>query len=394
MMLDRIGVIAWKEIIDNLRDRRSVSNALFSVLLNPLLYIFLFGFMNQSFNERAEQALPLPVVGQVYAPNLVAFLQQSNIEVLQAPADVETAVRAGEVDVVLVIPQEYPQQFEQGLPAPVQLLTDESNQGAGQSAQRVRGVLEQYSRQVSALRLLARGVSPAILTAVPVQEVDVSPDTRGGAGFILNILPTVMLTAAFFGGFYLAVDMTAGERERDSLEPLLMNPLSRATFVIGKYVAGLSFTILATALATTVFPLLLQLPQVQEFTGIQVSLPATAIITALLLILPVVFMAVAVEMLIASYARSVKEAQNYVQLIALAGFLPSVFLSVLPIKAQAWMNFIPTVAQQFMINRVTRGEAVNVDEVVIATAVTLTIAVVALVAAIRLYNQERIVLGN
>lgn len=393
-MLERIGVIAWKEIVDNLRDRRSVSNALFSVLLNPLLYIFLFGFMNQSFNERAEQALPLPVIGQAYAPNLVAFLQQNNIEVLEAPTDAETAVRAGEVDVVLVIPEEYPTQFAQGQPALVQLLADESNQGGQQSTQRVRAILEQYSRQVSALRLLARGVSPAILTAVPVQEVDVSPDTRGGAGFILNILPTVMLTAAFFGGFYLAVDMTAGERERDSLEPLLMNPLSRATFVIGKYVAGLSFTILATALATTVFPLMLRLPQVQEFTGIQVSLSATTIITALLIIIPVAFMAVAVEMLIASYARSFKEAQNYVQLIALAGFLPSVFLSVLPIKAQAWMNFIPTVAQQFMINRVTRGEAVNPGEVVIATAVTLTIAVVALVAAVRLYNQERIVLGN
>jgi sodium transport system permease protein len=188
--------------------------------------------------------------------------------------------------------------------------------------------------------------------------------------------------------------MTAGERERESLEPLLMNPLPRIVVVMGKYVAGLSFTFLATALATTIFPLLLRIPQIQEFTGIRVNISPGMLITALLIILPVVFMAVAIEMLIASYARSIKEAQNYVQLIALAGFMPSIFLSVLPVKANAVTNLIPTVAQQFLINKITRGEALSLPDVAVSTTITLIIAVVALMAAVRLYNQERIVLGK
>lgn len=393
-MLDRIGIIAWKETVDNLRDRRSVSNALMAVLLNPLLYIFLFGFLNRSFAERAEQALPLPIVGADNAPNLIAFLEQNNVDVQPAPTDPEAAVRAGEVEVVLVIPAEYGENFENGRSAPVQLLVDESNQGAQQSSERAEQLLQRYSTQITALRLLARGISPEIITAVTVQQIDVSPDTRGGAGFILNLLPTIMMTAAFFGGFYLIVDMTAGERERESLEPLLINPVPRNILVLGKFAAGLFFTVVATILATATFPFLLQIPQIQEFTGLQISLSVPTFLIALLLIFPVVIMAVAIEMFIASYAKSVKDAQNYVQVVALIGFLPSIFLSVLPIKAQFWMNFIPTVAQVFLISKASRGEILDPLDVAVSTAVTLGLGIVALVAAIWMYNQERIVLGK
>lgn len=393
-MLDRIGIITWKETIDNLRDRRSVSNALMAVLLNPLLYIFLFGFLNRSFTERAEQALPLPIVGAANAPNLVAFLEQNNVDVQTPPDDPEAAVRAGDIEVILVIPDEFGESFENGRSAPVQLLVDESNQGAQQSAERAERLLRQYSTQITALRLLARGISPEVMTAVPIQHIDVSPDTQGGAGFILNLLPTIMMTAAFFGGFYLIVDMTAGERERESLEPLLINPVPRHILVLGKYVAGLFFTIIATILATAVFPILLQIPQIQDFTGLQITLTLPTILLALLLILPVVIMAVAIEMFIASYAKSVKDAQNYVQVVALIGFLPSIFLSVLPIKSQFWMNFIPTVSQVFLISKVSRGEAIDPVDVAVSTAVALVIGGASLGAAIWFYNQERIVLGK
>ena len=119
---------------------------------------------------------------------------------------------------------------------------------------------------------------------------------------------------------------------------------------------------------------------------------AAAMVTAVLVIIPVVFMAVALQMLIASYTRNVKEAQTYTQLLSLAGFMPALFLAILPIKAQPWMNLVPTITQTFMINKVMRGEALPVGDVVVATAVTLLVGLVALAVAIRLYNRERIVL--
>jgi len=393
-MLRRIWVIIRKEFVDNLRDRRSVGNALFSVLVNPLLYIVLFGFLNRAFSEQAERPLDLYVSGAANAPNLIQFLDQNNVNILEAPADAEAAVLRGDLDVVLVIPDDFGQRFSDGLPATVQLLVDESNQGSSVPSSRARALVNQYSSQIGNLRLIARGISPAMLSAVPLEVIDVAPQSEGGAGFVLNLLPVVMMTAAFYGGFFLAVDTTAGERERKSLEPLLLNPVPRWEFLFGKFLAVFAFTLLAVFLATAFFLVLLGLPQVQAFTNIRLSVGWDVILTAVALMIPVTFMAVALEMAIGSYARSVKEASTYAQLVAFAGFLPSLFLSVLPIRPQPWMYYLPTVGQLYFINDAARGLPLSWAQVALCSLITLGIGMVALFMAMRIYNQERILLGS
>ena len=394
-MLRRLWVIVQKEIVDNLRDRRSVGNALFAVLINPLLYVVLFGFLNRAFTEQAGRPLALHVLGAANAPNLVQFLDQNNVDIREAPDDAEAAVRRGELGLVLLIPDDFGQKFRDGEPAQVQLLIDESSQSSNLAVGRAQGLIGQYSAQIGNLRLLARGVSPAVAVAVPVEMVNVAPqEAEGGSSVVLNLLPVVMMTAAFYGGFYLAVDTTAGERERKSLEPLLLNPVPRWEFLMGKFLAVFAFTLLATFLATALFLVLLGVPQVQEFTAIRVSVGWNVILTAMALMIPVVFMAVALEMAIGSYARSVKEASTYAQLVAFAGFLPSLFLSVLPIRPQSWMYLIPTVGQLYFINDTARGLPLNWMQVILCSAITLGIGIAALIVAMRFYNQERILLGT
>ena len=387
-----IWTITQKETRDNFRDRRSIFNALLSVLLNPLLYIVLFGFLNRAFSDQATQTLRLPVVGAEHAPNLVAFLDQQNVDILPAPDDPEAALLAGDVDVVVIIDEAFAEAFTAGQPAPIRVMRDESNDGARVIVNRTESLLRQYSQRTASLRLLARGISPALVQPIVVEDVDISPQASGVDGTVLNLLPVIMFTAAFLGGFYMVVDMTAGEKERESLEPLLLNPVPRWTFVMGKYLTALAFTILGTALATSVFLVLLGTPVVQEFTNIQISVSAGAVATAVLIVSPVIFMAVALQMLISSYTRNVKEAQTYTQLLSLAGFMPALFLSILPIKAQFWMNFIPTIGQVFLVNKVMRGEALPTEDVLISMAVTFLVGIVALVASMHLYNREKIVL--
>lgn len=388
-----LWTIIHKEATDNLRDRRSVFNALLSVLMNPILFIVLFGFLNRSFSEQAAQTLELPIVGPERAPNLVAFLDQQNVEVLPPPEDTQAALLAGDVNVVLIIPESFPEAFEEGQPATVEVMRDESNDGARVFVQRTERLLQQYAQRTAALRLLARGVSPTVLQPVTISSVDVSPEARGEAGTVLDLLPVIMFTAAFLGGFYMVVDMTAGEKERESLEPLLLNPVPRWTFVLGKYLTALTFTALATTLATSLFLVLLRTPVVQEFTAIRVAVETRAIITAVLVVAPIVFMAVSLQMFIASYTRNVKEAQTYTQILSLAGFMPALFLSILPIRDQAWMYAVPTIGQVFLVNNVLRGEALPPAELALSVGVTLVIALVALAGAIWLYDREEIVLG-
>jgi sodium transport system permease protein len=139
---------------------------------------------------------------------------------------------------------------------------------------------------------------------------------------------------------------------------------------------------------------LLGIPLVQEFTGFYINLGFDVIITAVLLMIPVAFMAVALEVLVASYSETVKEAQTYTQIVALVGFLPSVFLSVLPIKEQPWMTYIPTVSQLYLINEVSQGDALDPVQVVLASSITIMVGLLALIAAQRLFSTERIILGK
>jgi len=304
-------------------------------------------------------------------------------------------VRQGDLAVVLVIPEDFDEQFSRGEPAQVQLLIDETSQSGSVPTSRAQSLIGQYSTQIGNLRLLARGISPAITAAVPVERVNVAPRETGGVGgVILNLLPVVMMTAAFYGGFYLAVDTTAGERERKSLEPLLLNPVPRWEFLLGKFLAVLAFTLLATFLATAFFLLILSIPWVQEFTGITLNIGWNVILVAVTLMIPVAFMAVALQMLVASYSRSVKEATTYASLIAIAGFMPSIFLSVLPIRPQSWMYLIPTVGQLYFINDTARGLPLDWVMVFLCSVITLGIGVAALVVAMRFYNKERILLGG
>ena len=230
---------------------------------------------------------------------------------------------------------------------------------------------------------------------MPVEWVSTTAGTADGVdSVVLNLLPVVMMTAVFYGGFYLAVDATAGERERKSLEPLLLNPVPRGEFVMGKFLAVFAFTLMATFLATALFLVLLGIPQVQQFTNIRLDVGWDVILAAVGLIIPVAFMAVALEMLVASYARSVKEAQTYTQLIAFAGFLPSLFLSVLPIRPQEWMYLIPTIGQLYFITDMSRGLPLDTMQVALCSLITAAIGAVALLATMRLYNREQIILGK
>src|SRR5262245_55044145 len=119
-MIERIGIIFRKEMVDHLRDRRTIATSLFYPLLGPLMIVLLFSVIGRTISDRTEKPLELPVAGTEYAPALVEFLRQRNVVVQPAPSMPEAAVSAGDTDVVLVIPPGYGDSFRGGIPATVQ----------------------------------------------------------------------------------------------------------------------------------------------------------------------------------------------------------------------------------------------------------------------------------
>ncbi|HWQ84978.1 MAG TPA: ABC transporter permease [Anaerolineales bacterium] len=389
----RVWIVFYKEIVDNLRDRRSVLSALLSTLIGPAILLLLIVILGKSvFNEDSSEPLEISLAGGEHAPGLVAFLEQNGAILKPAPADPAAAVRNGDLEVVMIIPTGYGEDFTSGKPATVELVQDSSRQSAMSNVQRARSLLSAYSQQTGAQRLLARGISPTITNALSLEVVDVSTPESQSLIF-LNMMPYFIVMVVFTGGMYVIIDATAGERERGSLEPLLINPIGRREIVIGKLLASLPFAALAVAFTLIAFGLGFNVFPIEDYLGFQLALDVSALFGIFLISLPMVLLASAVQTVIVTFTRSFKEAQTYVGFLPLIPALPGLALAFLPVKPELWMMLIPTFGQQILINQLMRGEVINSLFVVLSTAATLLLALALVWVAIRLYSRERILFG-
>lgn len=388
-----VTVVFLKELVDNLRDRRSLLSTLGYALLGPGIILLLIVVMGNIFSEEMEKPLELPVSGRENAPALVQYLEQRNVVLEEAPADPREAVRNGDVDVVLIIPDDYGEDFGAGQTATVQIVTDSSRTSAMPNVRRAHNLVEQYARQIGALRLLARGVSPSVVNAVSVEAVDVSTP-QSQALIFLNMLPYFLVMAVFLGGATVIIDMTAGERERNSLEPLLINPIERWKLVLGKLLASLPFSIATLAVSLVAFAAVFNVFPVERFMGMRLSVDVLALFNIFLICLPMVLLAGALQMIIATFTRTHKEAQSYVNWLPLIPALPGMALAFLPVKPTVWAMLIPTFGQQMLINQLMRGEVVDAVHVLVSTVSTLLVSVALVLVAIRMYGREDILFGK
>jgi sodium transport system permease protein len=368
-------------------------NLALSALLGPLMLAGLLTVIGSVSSASAERPLDLPVAGAAAAPDLIAFLAQGNAIVKPAPADPEAAVQAGDAEVVLVVGPDYAEMRESGLPAPVRLIFDSSRQSAQISVQRASDLLERYGRLVATLRLQARGVSPSTIAPLAVERVDTATD-ESRAAQLLNVLPYFIIFAIFVGGMGLTIDITAGERERGSLEPLLINPIGRAALVLGKLAASLLPTALSVLVALAGFAAVINLAPLGASLGIRLSLGFGALGGIFLIALPIMVLAVALQLIIAARSRSVKEAQSYLNFLPLIPALPGLFLAFVPIKPALWMMLIPTFGQQLLINQLMRGEPVHPLFAAVSASVTLAVGALLTLAAIRLFGREEALFGR
>jgi sodium transport system permease protein len=390
----RIWIILKKEALDNLRDRRTIWSSIFGTMFTPVLLLALIIIVGRSINvDPQDKPLQLPVIGTDYAPDLISFLKQNNVEITSAPSDPETAVREGKQDVILVILPEYPDAFRAGKPAPIRLIEDSSRTSAVASIQRVTNLIGIYRGKLSALRLQARGVDPTILASVSIGVRDVATP-QSQALIFLNMMPFLLTLNVFSGGMGVIIDATAGERERGSLEPLLLNPARRREFVLGKLFAALPFALSSLGLVIVFLWLGFRFVPLEDFIGFPMTLDGGSLINIFLLLLPEIFLASAMQMLVATFTRSFKEAQTYLSIMPLIIGMPGMFLSFMPVQSDMIKMLIPTYGQSLLINQILRGETILPAYWIAATLSTIVVAALLTLAAIRLYEGERAVFGK
>jgi sodium transport system permease protein len=388
-----LGIVYKKEIRENLRDRRSLFNSvLLGPVLFPILFIGLAYFAGSKQQERAEEVLEVPVAGAQYAPNLVSFLEQQGVVIQAAPPDPEAAVLAQDVQVIIRIPEQFKQQWTSGKPAVVEVIADPSRRESEIPMQRVKGLLYAYGAQIGQLRLQLRGVSPTISSAIMVKDLDLStPQSRGM--LVMIMLPYVLMITAFTGGMHLAIDSTAGEKERKSLEPLLINPVPRWQIMLGKMMATATYAFASLVLTLLAFRFAFPLLPTGAL-GVDLNLSAHAVGGILLAISPVVVLAAAMLTTLAALAKSLREAQSYMGLVFMIPMIPSLIFMVNPMKAETWMMAIPMFSQNLLIGEFVRGESVSLLWLSMSMGGTLLIGIAFAAVAATLFNRPRIVFSS
>ncbi len=394
----RVGLFAAmyqimrKEWIDFARDRRTL---LLTLLVAPLIYPILLLGIGKLSEMRAEtqleSTLELPVQGMDRAPNLVKFLASYGIEAKPAPDDIEARIRAQDEDLALAIDADFAEDWHAGRPAKIDIITDTTRRNADVAVLRVTKVLEGYGNSIGAMRLLIRGINPAIATPVHVGTRDVATPEAKNSSFMAILLPLILTIFAFIGGSHLAMDTTAGERERQSLEPLLATPVSRAALVGGKMLAAVILGLLSMLLILLSFKLTATFASGM---GKQMDVSFMAMAKLLLTLSPLVLIGTALITFLAAGAKSMKEAQSHIMWLMMLPMIPAYGLMAYPLKDTAlWQYAVPFLSQNQLILKITRSEAASFEQWAVYLGTSLLLVVVLWAAAVWRYRQEKLAIS-
>ncbi|MGH8180660.1 MAG: ABC transporter permease [Steroidobacteraceae bacterium] len=379
-----------KEIRENLRDRRTLISALiFGPLFGPVLFASALSLSFRGAGTQSDRPLHLTVSHAQRAPDLLAYLRQYGVRITTVAQDEAAArreVTAHSGEQVLLVPDDFGSRLAAGQPSPLLLLADESNTASARSVERIAGIINQYGATIARLRLVARGLDPLLSVPIVLHPIDISTPA-GRSALALGTLSYLVLLTMLMGGMYLAIDATAGERERGSLEPLLTVPVRREHLIYGKILAACAYMTLSLALTVTAFAIVLRFVGLERF-GMSADFGPRVAVSIVLACLPFVPLGAALMTLVAAFTRSYREAQTYVGLVLLVPTLPLVFAAVLGLQPRAGLMAIPSLGQHFIILSLIRMQPLPAAYVALSVCSTLVLGALLVFAAGRLYRRE------
>ncbi len=386
-----ILVVCRKEVVENARDRRTLLSTLFfGPLFAPALFAVLINVMLSQALSDMDETVELPIIGAGHAPNLVEFLTRHGLEAADGgPTTIEdarAAVARGQYDVALAVDPGYALAFRNSDDARVTLIVDRSETRATATSQRVRFVLDAYANQIGMLRLQARGLNPTVLRAVTIDELDVS-SAAARSVLLLGMLTYFLLLATLAGGFYLAIDATAGERERGSLEPLLTVPVGRSSLLLGKMAATICYMLLSLALTLIGFRVALAFVPLEGL-GMRANFDAAVAVKTFLLLAPFTPLGAALMTLVASFTRSYKEAQTYLTLVLLIPTLPLLLASLLNVEPDMSLMWIPSLSQHLLVTALLKAEPLSWSYAAVSATASIVLGAALAMLAIRFYDRE------
>ena len=376
-----------KEMVDHLRDKRSILVAMIYPLMGPLLLGMMFFFVGGSMRVSDVGPLAVPVLHPESAPELIRFIEKEGAKIQPVRGNARTLVTGGWLPFAMILPDSASASAGQR-PLPIRLLTNPSRFDSIVATGRIIELLNDYQRETMSGRLKAAGVSADLMEVLKIDQENIGR-AAGPAVIFLTMIPPFLIFTLFTGGVHVLLDSTSGERERGSFESLMMNPVTRVQVLSGKLGAAMVFTLMALASQVVGFWAMLHIVP-QESLGLVAPPGALRLLLVVSVCLPIVVLAVAMQLLISAITRSMKEAQTYLGLLPLVPGLAGMVLALAPVNARPLLAAIPTFGQTLLMGQLVRSEAVSAIFLGITAVATLGTTAFLLWLGFRLYEREEI----
>ncbi|QYK09239.1 ABC transporter permease [Shewanella mangrovisoli] len=378
--MNKIIAMVRKELIDAARDKRSVMAGLYYAIGTPLIMCGLFMVLIGQLTSPDD--LKISITNPDKAPDLVRFLSNKGITQGEAGAKDLKAIE-------LIISPDYAKQMNQGKGAEITIVADNSEEKLQNSIRRLEKQLQAYSAEMGSLRLIARGIDPRVVQPLKVNVHDqATTDSKGG--MILGIAIFTMIYSVFISGMNLAIDTSAGERERNSLALLLSHPLTTRQLVLSKIIAVGLFALLGLVLILLVSKVAYTFVPWQEL-GFSVSITNEFMVLMLLVGIPVALMAACLQLFVSFMAKTFKEAQSYLTMVL---FVPLALSMAASYNiAPDILQWLPVSGQQQALMDFIKGKDMNMLQLLVSTLGTLAIAFVLAFGMEKSLKSEKVVFG-
>ncbi|AAN53156.1 ABC transporter permease [Shewanella oneidensis MR-1] len=378
--MNKIIAMVRKELIDAARDKRSVMAGLYYAIGTPLIMCGLFMVLIGQLTSPDD--LKISITNPDKAPDLVRFLSNKGITQGEAGAKDLKAIE-------LIISPDYAKQMNQGKGAEITIVADNSEEKLQNSIRRLEKQLQAYSAEMGSLRLIARGIDPRVVQPIKVNVHDqATTDSKGG--MILGIAIFTMIYSVFISGMNLAIDTSAGERERNSLALLLSHPLTTRQLVLSKIITVGLFALLGLVLILLVSKVAYTFVPWQEL-GFSVSITSEFMALMLLVGIPVALMAACLQLFVSFMAKTFKEAQSYLTMVL---FVPLALSMAASYNiAPDVLQWLPVSGQQQALMDFIKGKDMNMLQLLVSTLGTLAIALVLAFGMEKSLKSEKVIFG-
>ncbi len=387
-----IKALLKKEMLDAFRDKRSIMAALFGALLSPLLFA---GMMTFTINKaRSVDEVYVDIVNASQAPQLVEILEQRKIFHAAKPEEGKKITIDGEEKshsgIVVTIAEDFAMSLSKAKPATVTIRADMSKKETASEVSRIKSALNSYEQTVASLRLMTRGVSPTVVQVIDTNTQDTSSSSSKSA-MILGFMGVMVMFSVFVASTNVAIDCSAGERERNSLELLLMQPVSTLDVVTAKCVNVGLFGMVAATLSIVLMAIVIPFIPLHKL-GMAFNFDMTMAFAFWLILLPLAFFGAAFQLVTTFHSKTFKEAQSYIQYTIMVPLILPMALEVANYKS-AILNYIPIVSQQQAISQLIRGELESVWPVLGGAVITIVTTYVMVKFIAKSLKSEKVVLG-